>query len=125
MLRLFLSFVIARAVPIPWLERPNANPLAAIFLILNKSNKNEPNAAPTIPVIIVSIAVRDGSPPITSEMPMAIGAVTLLGSNDFDIMGSSCTNTEITTVITMANIDPSNIDAIIASRFAAMSLQFK
>ena len=33
-----------------------------------------------MPVTIVSIAVRDGTPPIISEMPIAIGAVTFRGS---------------------------------------------
>ena len=39
-----------------------------------------PKEAPIIPVMIVIMAVNDGIPPISSDIPIAIGAVTLLGS---------------------------------------------
>ncbi len=75
-----VSFLlIARAVPIPWLERPKAKPLAVISLMRKRSKAKVPKEAPTIPVKIVIMAVKDGTPPINSEIPMAIGAVTERG----------------------------------------------
>ena len=38
--------------------------------------------APMMPVLITSTAVSEGSPPIFSAMPMAIGVVTDLGASD-------------------------------------------
>ena len=74
-----LFLLIALAVPIPWLARPNPKPLALISLILKIFKANVPSEAPIIPVMIVIMAVRDGIPPINSAIPMAIGAVTFLG----------------------------------------------
>ena len=85
----FLFFDIARAVPIPWLANPKANPLAAMSFTLNKSRTKAPSAVPTIPVSIVMIAVNEGIPPISSDIPIAIGAVTLRGSKDFVVSGSN------------------------------------
>ena len=48
-------------------------------LILKIFKAKVPRDAPTIPVIIVIIAVREGIPPINSAIPIAIGAVTFLG----------------------------------------------
>ena len=55
------------------------NPLASIFLNFIKSKTKVPSVAPIIPVINVIIAVKDGIPPINSDIPIAIGVVTLLG----------------------------------------------
>jgi len=74
-----LFLLMALAVPMPWLAKPKAKPLALIFLILKMFNKKVPSEAPIMPVIIVIIAVRDGIPPISSEIPIAMGAVTFLG----------------------------------------------
>ena len=61
-----LFLLIALAVPMPWLAKPNAKPLALMSFILKTFNKKVPNEAPIIPVIIVIIAVKDGIPPISS-----------------------------------------------------------
>ena len=47
--------------------------------ILNIFKAKVPRDAPTIPVMIVIIAVSEGIPPINSAIPIAIGAVTFLG----------------------------------------------
>ncbi len=75
----FLFLLIALAVPIPWLANPKLNPLASIFFNFIKSKTKIPKEAPITPVISVIIAVKDGIPPIISDIPIAIGAVTLLG----------------------------------------------
>ena len=78
----FLSLLMALAVPIPWLAKPIAKPLAGIFKIFSQSKINVPNDAPIIPVTIVITAVIEGIPPITSDILIAIGAVTFLGKSD-------------------------------------------
>ena len=42
-------------------------------------NKKVPSEAPIMPVIIVIIAVKDGIPPISSEIPIAMGISELIG----------------------------------------------
>jgi hypothetical protein len=43
--------------------------------------------APTIPVVTTSTAVKDGRPPILSEMPIATGAVADFGASENSVCG--------------------------------------
>ncbi len=73
-----------------------------------------PSAAPMIPVKIVIIAVSDGTPPIISEMPIAIGAVTFLGSNVFIVIMSRPRKNAIAYVTLMAKNTPRKTETSIA-----------
>ena len=79
----------ARAVPMPWAETPAAMPIAAESVIRIHFINGDSRIAPRMPVAMTSAAVRKGAPPIRSERPMAMGAVTDLGASDAASRGRS------------------------------------
>ena len=120
----FLFLLIALAVPIPWLVNPKLNPLASIFFNFIKSKTKIPKEAPITPVINVIMAVKDGIPPIIYDIPIAIGAVTLLGRRlKINSLGNSKYN-DNKYVTKIAKIDPMNREIKIALLFITIKSHF-
>ncbi len=74
--------------------------------------------APKIPVISTSAAVRVGSPPSRSAMPMATGAVVDFGASEASTCGSSPNRWAIASADPTATSDPASSPATIGSAAA-------
>ncbi len=96
----------ARAVPIPWLATPVANPRARQSRMRSAFSTGVATTAPVMPVRITSTAVSVGDPPMLSEMPIATGAVADLGASEASSAGRTPSRAAMATAEPAAVADP-------------------